>query len=96
MSLLAAAFADGSILLWIVGLVLLEGVVLGALWRSRQVGFAPSALWGQLCSGAALMLAVRAALLDQPWPQIALWLLLALFAHVVDLMLRYRSQRSPS
>jgi hypothetical protein len=95
-SLLAAAFADGSILLWIVGLVVLEGVVLGVLWQARRVGFAPSALWGQLCSGAALMLAVRAAVLDQPWPQIAFWLLLALIAHVVDLLLRYRAQRSPS
>ena len=92
MTVLAAGFADGSVLLWIVALVAVEGIVLTGLWRWRRVGFAPSRLWGQLCSGAALMMAVRAAMLDQAWTQIALWLVLALCAHVVDLTLRYRAE----
>ena len=88
---LAARFADGSVLLWIVGLVGVEAALLAWLWYRRGVGFAPAMLWGQLCSGASLMLAVRAALLDQAWTQIAFWLLAALIAHVVDLTLRYRA-----
>ena len=89
---LAALFADGSVLLWIVALVGVEAAVLAWLWYRRQVGFAPSMLWGQLCSGACLMLAVRAAILDHPWTQIALWLFAALIAHIVDLALRFRAQ----
>jgi hypothetical protein len=30
------------------------------------------------------MMAVRAALLDQPWILVAFWLLAALFAHLLD------------
>jgi hypothetical protein len=45
---------------------------------------------GNLVSGAALMLAVRAALLDEPWPIVAAWLLFALLAHVTDLLVRWR------
>jgi hypothetical protein len=36
------------------------------------------------------MMAVRAALLDQPWVLVAMWLLGALFAHVIDMLLRWR------
>lgn len=90
--MLAARFADGSVLLWIVGLVCLEAAVLAWLWVTRRIGFAPQVLWGQLLSGAALMLAVRAAILDRPWEHIAGWLVLALGAHVVDLILRYRTE----
>ncbi len=94
MTTLAARFADGSVLLWIVALVVVEGAVLAWLWVSKRIGWAPRLLFGQLASGASLMLAVRAAILDQPWTQIALWLICALIAHVVDLVLRYRAQAS--
>lgn len=93
---LAARFADGSVLLWIVALVFLEALVLTLLWRLRGRGFAPHELWGQLVSGAALMLAVRAALLGHDWRSIAVWLLIAGVAHVLDLGLRYRAQSASS
>jgi CBS-domain-containing membrane protein len=91
---LAARFADGSVLLWIVALVVVEAAIITWLWARKRIGWAPSLLFGQLASGASLMLAVRAAILDQPWTQIALWLVCALIAHVVDLVLRYRAQAS--
>lgn len=87
---LAAALADGSLLLAIVVFVLLEALLLLWLWRKRKVGLAPRALLGSLVSGACLMLAVRAALLDAPWQQLAGWLLLSLIAHLTDLALRWQ------
>jgi hypothetical protein len=87
---LAAAFADGSLLALIALLVFFEAILLIWLWRSRGVGVAPRELLGNLVSGACLMLAVRAALLDAPWQQVAAWLLSSLLAHLADLALRWR------
>jgi hypothetical protein len=36
------------------------------------------------------MMAVRAALLDQSWMLVAMWLLGALAAHMLDVLLRWR------
>lgn len=66
------------------------------LWRARGVGVAPRELIGNLVSGACLMLAVRAALLDAPWQQLAAWLLLSLLAHLADLALRWRRRGHPT
>ena len=68
--MLTARFADGTLLLY--------------LWYARGIGLAPRAWVGNLVSGALLMMAVRAALLDQPWVLVAFWLLFALFAHLLD------------
>ncbi|MFM8518506.1 MAG: hypothetical protein ACKODA_11630 [Nevskiaceae bacterium] len=87
---LAAAFDNGSLLLAIVVLIALEG--LGLYWLEQR-GRSPLRLrevLGNLVSGAALMLAVRAALLDQSWTVVAAWLLCALLAHVTDLLVRWR------
>lgn len=87
---LAAAFDNGSLLLAIVVLIALEG--LGLYWLEQR-GRSPLRLrevLGNLVSGAALMLAVRAALLDQSWTVVATWLLCALLAHVTDLLVRWR------
>lgn len=87
---LAAAFDNGSLLLAIVVLIALEG--LGIYWLEQR-GRSPLRLrevLGNLVSGAALMLAVRAALLDQSWTVVAAWLLCALLAHVTDLLVRWR------
>lgn len=87
---LAVGFDSGSLLLAIVALIALEGLAL--FWLERR-GLSPLRLrevLGNLISGAALMLAVRAALLDEPWPNVAAWLLFALFAHITDLLMRWR------
>lgn len=90
---LAVGFGSGSLLLAIVALIALEGLVL--FWLERR-GLSPLRLrevLGNLVSGAALMLAVRAALLDEPWPNVAAWLLFALLAHITDLLVRWRRGR---
>lgn len=94
MNPLAAALADGSLLLLIVGLVVLEALWLAWLWRTRGVGIAPRRVLGNLVSGACLMLAVRAATLDAPWIEVAGWLLASLLAHLADLALRWRRRGS--
>ena len=91
--MLAARFADGTLLLAIVALVAVEAVVLLWLWYGHGAGLAPREHLGNLVSGALLMMAVRAALLDQPWVLVAFWLLGALFAHLLDLIARWRWPR---
>jgi hypothetical protein len=88
--MLAARLADGSLLLAIVALIALEASALLWLWYRRGAGLPPREYLGNLVSGGLLMMAVRAALLDQPWVLVAMWLLGALFAHVIDMLLRWR------
>ena len=45
---------------------------------------------GNLASGAALMLALRAALIGTAWPGIAVWLAAALAAHLAEMVIRFR------
>ena len=90
--MLAARFADGTLLLGIVALIAVEAALLLYLWYARGTGLPPRAWVGNLVSGALLMMAVRAALLDQPWILVAFWLLFALFAHLLDAFARWGSR----
>ncbi|NBU24711.1 MAG: hypothetical protein EBS39_03640 [Gammaproteobacteria bacterium] len=94
--MLAARFADGSLLLGIVALIGAEALLLLYLWYARGVGLAPRAWVGNLVSGALLMMAVRSALLDQPWILVAFWLLSALFAHLLDAFARWGARPAPA
>ena len=87
---LVAAIESGRLFEWIVLLVILEGLFLHWLWRRRAAGLPWHHLIGSLVSGACLMLAVRAAVLDAPSVEIATWLTLSLIAHLTDLSLRFR------
>lgn len=93
--MLAERFADGSLLLAIIALIAVEALLLLWFWQRRGVGLAPREHLGHLVSGASLMMAVRAALLDQPWMQVAMWLLGALAAHGIDLAVRWRRRTGP-
>jgi hypothetical protein len=88
--MLAERFADGSLLLAIVVLIALEAALLLWLWYGRGRGLAPRDHLGNLVSGAFLMMAVRAALLDQAWTLVATWLIGALSAHMIDMVARWR------
>ena len=46
-----------------------------------------------LAAGAALMLALRAALTGAGWPTVAAWMLVGLVAHAADLILRREALR---
>lgn len=87
---LVAAIESGRLFEWIVILVILEGLFLHWLWRRHAVGLPWHHLIGSFVSGACLMLAARAAVVDAPSVEIATWLALSLIAHLTDLGLRFR------
>lgn len=89
---MAELFRSGQVVDAILMLMLVEGVVLGALrWRYGR-GPAALPLLCFLVAGAALMLALRAALTDAGWPTVAGWLAVAFLAHGADLALRWRAR----
>ena len=87
---MAELFASGRIVDLIVALVVLEALLLLALRARSGRGPTPGALLSNLAAGAALMLAVRAALTGAAWPAIAAWLLAALVAHLAEMAIRFR------
>ena len=85
---MAEWFASGRIIDAILVLVAIEALVLLG-WRAlRGRGPSPALLLSNLASGAALMLAVRTALIGADWTKIAACLLLALLAHGTEMCLR--------
>ena len=87
---LVAAIESGRLFEWIVLLVIFEGLLLHWLWRRHALGLPWHHFIGSFVSGACLMLAVRAAVVDSYITEIALWLALSLIAHLTDLGLRFR------
>ncbi|MBK1643400.1 hypothetical protein CKO25_01760 [Thiocapsa imhoffii] len=75
---------------FILVLVLVEGAGLWLWHRLTGQGVAGRELIGLLLAGAFLLLALRAALQHAGWEWIALWLTLALIAHLADLIMRWR------
>ncbi|MBS0560826.1 MAG: hypothetical protein JSR21_12295 [Proteobacteria bacterium] len=81
-------FASGRIVDAILVLMLLEAAGL-AVWRWRTGGgLSLRAVTAALGAGAALLLALRAALTGASWPVVAFWLAAALLAHAADLAAR--------
>ena len=98
--MLASLFESGRIIDVILVLVAVEALVLlGVRLRWGRCP-APLALLSNLASGAALMLALRAALAGAGFVAVAGWMLAGLAAHLADLGLRFRSatahRRSPA
>ena len=87
-------FATGAVAGAILAAMLVELVVL--MWFRRRTGRGPSVaeLLTGLGAGAALLLALRASLKGLEWRQIAVWLIVALVAHVADLTLRWKRVRA--
>ena len=83
-----ALFASGRIVDAILALVVLEALLLA--WLARRRGMALPPLLANLASGAALMLALRAALVGSGWPIVAVWMLAGLACHLIDLGFRFR------
>ena len=85
---------------WLVDLViamtLVEGVVLAVWHRTTGRGVAPRDFVPSLASGLALMLALRTALDGPPGAGVALALLAAGAAHVVDLRRRWNRPQAPA
>ncbi|MCJ2034265.1 hypothetical protein [Methylobacterium sp. J-068] len=89
---MAGLFASGRIIDAILVLVALEALVL-ILWRRRD-GL-PLPLVCNLTSGAALMLALRAALTGADWTAIAGCLAVSGLAHGMEMTLRLGGLAAP-
>lgn len=91
---MAELFVTGHVVDCILLLMLVEFIAL-LLLRGRLRWNIPAVqLLIALGAGAALLLALRAALVRSPWQWIALWLIVALGMHLIDLNLRWMSRRS--
>ena len=75
----------------ILGIMALESVVMTAFFLRRKNHRAIAPFLAGLLAGAALVLALRAAILDQGWDIIARFLFLSLLAHGAELGLKSRS-----
>ena len=83
----------------IVGLMILEGVVLGLRWHYSRQGVPLLELTVNLLAGVCLLMAASVAVLRVPGPWLAICLVVALLMHVFDLRLRWQgraARRSPS
>lgn len=74
----------------IIALIALETLVLVGLRARYGLGPALTSTIGNAMAGAALLLAMRAAIAGAPFPVVSACLLGALFAHVADLKARWR------
>lgn len=90
--MIAELFETGRMIDLVLILVLAEGVLLALIHRLTGKGLPLSDLVGFLLSGAFLLLALRAALLDAWWGWISLWLLASLITHLADLTHRWRKR----
>lgn len=85
-----AGLIGGGLVEAILALVALEAVLLAVVLRRMGRGAALPGLFATLLSGAALLLALRAALIGADAVWIGAWLAAALVAHLADLWLRLR------
>jgi hypothetical protein len=89
-----ALFASGRVVDLILFLMAAEAALLVVLHATRGVGIAPRRLLPNLFAGACLLLALRAALTGAGAGLCALWLLLGLGGHVLDLAGRWPARGS--
>jgi hypothetical protein len=82
-------FASGQVIDTILLLMLAEGALLWFLRARYGRGLPPRAILTLLTSGAALMLALRAALTGAPWEHVSGFLVGGLVAHLVDVANRW-------
>jgi len=83
-------FRGGRAIDLVLAFVVLEALVLLAAWHYAGRGLRPREIFSALVPGACLMLALRAALAQQPDLVIAGWLVVALVSHLRDLALRWK------
>jgi hypothetical protein len=86
---MSAWFANGRVIDVILFLMLLEGCVLALARLRTGRGLSLAAIATLLVSGAALMLALRAALVGARWEVVSVCLVMGLVAHLVDIARRW-------
>jgi sugar phosphate permease len=92
MGAVEALFTSGRVVDIALALMVLEAAALWAYRRARGSTFAMADVAWNLAAGAALLLALRAALTGADWPWIALPLTAALVAHIGDFRRRFAAR----
>jgi hypothetical protein len=82
-------FASGAVAQLVLGLMALEAALLVILLRARAGTLVP--LLANLASGACMIMALRAALIQADWTTTATWLCGSFLAHGTELVLRLRA-----
>jgi hypothetical protein len=85
-----AMVRDGSIVPWIIGLTVIEGIALALVHRATGRGPGPAALAANLAAGACLLLALRSGLRGDSVSAVSGWLAAGFVAHLCDITLRWR------
>eukprot|EP01041_Mallomonas_annulata_P039194 gene39194-62828_t len=93
MQAMQSLFDSGLLVDLVIALTVLEGLALALYHRATGRGIAPQDYALNLVSGLCLMLAVRAAVSDVPWPWIAVCLSASGLAHGWDMVRRWRHRQ---
>lgn len=88
---MADLFANGRIIDIVLLVVALEAACLALYRVYASKGLTLVQIFSALAPGVALMLALRAALLDSAWITIAFWLIASFVAHLYDMWQRTKS-----
>ncbi len=91
---MANLFETGRIVDCILAFMACELSVLMLLRRRTGARFSPVELTVNIGAGAALLLALRAALRGEPWPGVAMWLMASFVLHGVEMALRWSEGRT--
>ena len=83
---------SGRIVDFILLLIVLEAVVVCGLAFTKNDRLPTAGLLFNLGAGAGLLLALRAVATDAGWLAIGFWLMVALVAHIADLVWRLRGR----
>ncbi len=90
---MAEFFRSGQVVYWIIGMMVLEFLALVVLYKRTRRTLPWFELLCNMAAGAALLLALRAALTYAAWITIAGCLSAALAAHVFNMYSRWVAQR---
>ncbi len=88
-------FDSGDAALLVLGFMGVELMILILVRKRMRLTLRPVELIVGVGAGAALMLALREALRQAPWPRVAVWLIVALGCHLWDLNFRLATRRTP-
>ena len=92
---MAELFATGHAVDCILALMLIESIFLILVGRKARRAIPAVQVLVGIGAGAALLLALRAALQRSPWQWVSLWLMAALVAHLLDLRYRWAATQKP-
>jgi len=91
MSMMSDLFASGAFVDAVLIVLVLEAAAVIGYWLWKKRGIAPADFLPGMCSGALMLLALRAVLAGSGWLVPTLCLMAAGAAHLIDVRRRWRS-----